>query len=59
MEKRELIDLASQLQGIVDRLLETAKEEKNEDKEDKDDDDKPSFGRTGLIAMKLKRKFGD
>jgi len=58
MEKRELIDLASQLQGIVDRLLETAKEETKEDKDDKEDE-KPSFGRHGLIAMKLKRRFGD
>lgn len=54
-EKRELIDIASQLQSIVDRLLECAKEDK---KEDDEDEPKPSFNKVGMIALSLKKKLG-
>ena len=55
-EKRELIDIAGQLQSIVDRLLEYAKEDKKEDEDD--EQPKPSFNKVGMIALSLKKKLG-
>lgn len=55
-EKRELIDIAGQLQSIVDRLLECAKEDKKEDEDD--EQPKPSFNKVGMIALSLKKKLG-
>lgn len=53
-DKKELIDLASQLQSIVDQLLNCAKEE-DSDEEDSKSEDKPV--KAGMIAMMLKKKM--
>lgn len=54
--KRELIDIASQLQSIVDRLLECCKDDEKEDDEDEPKEKKGL--NVSLIATTLKRKLG-
>ncbi len=62
-DKKELIRLAGDLQGIVDSLLECAKED-SEDKEDDKEEEDSKFSKVsmpnkaGMIAMMLKKKLG-
>ena len=62
-DKRELIDIAGQLQSITDRLLQCCKDMDNEDSEEDDSEDEkyPKISmpsKAGMIAMVLKKKLG-
>lgn len=57
-DKRRLIDLAGQLQGLVDQLLECAKEEDDDSEDETSEEPKPSFNKAGMIALTLKKKLG-